>query len=403
MVVVFDEQPTPPSKATFKRHSEIEELSGKLASQNDEDKLMHTVLEGDKEALDEGKIITESINQALGSFTPDLMFKNMVKDFKQAKQLYGETLIKLLSGYDAGYVEKNIQIPEFQRQIKENVEQKVKALKDEGFIDQQGMVTERGLTISSLVSYVEEIARLIPKGLGEKKEKKKDPYGDKEDIISYQKSRYRDIAIRQSVKTAIRRHHTEVQIPDLKLFDRRKRGKISIIYALDASGSMKGEKINVSKKAGIALAFKAIQEKNKVGLIVFGEEVKVAVEPTLDFKSLLMELVKIRASAQTNLAETVHKAIELFPRTHETKHLILLTDALPTKGQRPIQETLEAVSLARDHKITISLIGIKLDDAGLKLAREITEVGNGRLIGVRNLQALDRLVLEDYDAIASGA
>jgi len=39
------------------------------------------VLDGDKEALDEGKIITESINQALGSFTPDLMFKNMVKDY----------------------------------------------------------------------------------------------------------------------------------------------------------------------------------------------------------------------------------------------------------------------------------------------------------------------------------
>lgn len=401
-MVHFDEPQEALAAVTFQKATQIEELSGKLASQDDEDKLMHTVLEGDKEALDEGKIITESINQSLGSFTPDLMFKNMVKDFKQAKNLYGETLIRLLTGYDAEYVKKNISIPEFQRQVKGNIEKKVKDLKDKGLLDKEGVATEKALTISSLVLYLEELSHLIPKGFGEKKEKKMDLYGDREGIKNYQKTRYRDIAIRPSIKTAIRRHHVEMEKTDLKIFERRKKGKISIIYALDASGSMKGQKINVSKKAGIALAFKAIEEKNKVGVIVFGDDVKVAVEPTLDFKSLLHELIQIRASNQTNLAQTIHRAIELFPKTHETKHLILLTDAVPTTGEDPIKETLQAVSLARDHKITISLIGIKLDEEGLKLARQIIEVGNGRLIGVRNLEALDRLVLEDYDAIASG-
>ena len=37
-----------------------------------------------------------------------------------------------------------------------------------------------------------------------------------------------------------------------------------IIYGLDASGSMKGNKLKAAKKAGIALAFKAIEEKNTV-------------------------------------------------------------------------------------------------------------------------------------------
>ncbi|MEK6963191.1 MAG: VWA domain-containing protein [Nanoarchaeota archaeon] len=401
-MVLFDSESDPFSSVTFQKTSEIEELSGKLASQDDEDKLMHTVLEGDKEALDEGKIITESINQSLGSFTPEIMFKNMVKDFKQAKNLYGETLIRLLAGYDPKYVQKNISIPEFQRQIQTNIEKKVKDLKDKDLLDKDGVVTEKALTVSSLVMYLEELRHIIPRGFGEKKEKKRDVYGDREGVTSYHKSRYRDIAIRPSIKAAIRRHHKELEKEDLRIFERRKKGKISIIYALDASGSMKGQKINVSKKAGIALAFKAIEEKNKVGLIVFGDDVKVAIEPTLDFKSLLHELIQVRASNQTNLSETIRRAIELFPRTNETKHLILLTDAIPTTGEDPIKETLEAASLARDSKITISLIGIRLDEPGLKLAREITEVGNGRLIGVRNLDALDRLILEDYDAIASG-
>ena len=33
---------------------------------------------------------------------------------------------------------------------------------------------------------------------------------------------------------------------------------------------MKGPKIGACKRAGIALAYKAIEEKDKVGLIVFG-------------------------------------------------------------------------------------------------------------------------------------
>ncbi len=384
------------SKERVAKLEPIEELSGKLAKQKKEDKLMHSVLENDKDTIDNGKLLGESINQNLSSFVPDLIFKNLVNDYKLAKQLYGEMIIRKLTGNDPRFIEKNLKIPEFQEEVRQKIEESIKKLKEDELINKEGEITDNGIRLSSLILYTEELDKLKIKGLGEKKEKKKDIYGDKKDYVNYKKSRYRDIAIRQSVKTAIRRQHSQLLKEDLRIFQREKKGGISIIYALDASGSMKGEKLSMGKRAGVALAYKAINEKNKVGLIVFGEDVKKIVPPTLDFNEILKSITTIRARAETDLAATINKAIELFANSKETKHLVMLTDVLPTKGKKPEEETLKAVSIARDQDITISIIGINLDKDGEKLAKRIIEISQGRLYKVKNLEALDTVILEDY-------
>ena len=69
----------------YSKH-ELEELEGKLAHQEEEDKLMHSVLENDKETVDDGYLINESLNKGVGIFTPDMMFEQLVKDYSYAKK-----------------------------------------------------------------------------------------------------------------------------------------------------------------------------------------------------------------------------------------------------------------------------------------------------------------------------
>lgn len=378
---------------------QLDEKSGRLKSQTDEDKLMHSILEDDKEKISEGKLITESITQGIGSLTPDIMYHNLVKDFKLAKKLYGDTIIRELTGYNPNYIEKNINIPEFKRELNKKISEKIDELKDDGLITKEGTITDKGLALSAIVLYVEELDHLMPKGFGEKKSKRKSVYGDKEDYKKMDTKRYRDIAIKQTIKTSLRRGHDNIAVEDLKSYDRQNEGRISIIYGLDASGSMKGDKLRIAKKAGIALAFKAIQERNKVGLVVFGSDIKNSIAPTLDFMGLLRSLADIKASMETDISKSIIKSLELFPK-HDTKHLILLTDALPTKGLVPENETLKAVSEARNENVTISLIGINLDNKGLELAKKIVEIGNGKLYRVRDLEEVDKIILEDYEMVA---
>ena len=380
---------------------EIEELTGKLSFQKIEKKLMHSVLENNKEKIEQGKLIRDSINQGLNSFTPDLIYQQLVKNYSIAKHIFGPSLLKLATGYNPDYIKKNINIPEFKKELRFRIEKNIENLKDQGFLEKDCTISEKGIELASLVMYFEELDKIIPTGiLGEKIHKRSSIYGSKEDFHNYKKGdRYKDIAIKKSAKLAIRRGHKTLKEKDLRVYERQSKGKTYIVYALDASGSMKGSKIDACKRAGIALAYKAIDEKDKVGLIVFGSEIKKIIEPTNDFSFLLKNIAAVRASKQTNITATLKKSIELFPNWEITKHLILITDVLPTIGKDPEKEALQEVSIARNKGITISLIGINLNEKGRKLAEKIVELGEGKLYTVKNIENIDKVVLEDYYSV----
>jgi len=230
--------------------------------------------------------------------------------------------------------------------------------------------------------------------------KKISHYGDKQDSRDFRKGdRYKDVGIRKTIRKAIRRGHKVIQPEDLVTFERGTKGKVCVIYGLDASGSMKGKKIEMAKKAGIALAYKAISKKDEVGLIVFGKDVKESVRPTSDFIALLKKIVSVRASRETDFTMMIRKATELFPNGQITKHLVILTDAMPTVGDKPEDEAIEAISFARAHGISISLIGINLNKRGKELAEKIVALGEGRLYSVRDADKVDKIILEDYNAL----
>ncbi|MFC1775050.1 VWA domain-containing protein [Nanoarchaeota archaeon] len=384
----------------IKEITKAEQSSGKMQSSMD-DKLMHSVLENDKKTLDEGKLIEEALNMNISSFSPDLMFEQLVSNYQMAKKIMGPSIIRLLSGYDERYVEKNLNIPEFKRKVKQNIEENIEALKDKKILDKHGGITEKGVELASLILYIQEVENILPKGtFGEKVSKERSVYGEKGVVIEFRKGdRYKDLAIKPTIRRSIKRKHKRISFEDLRKFERVKKGKIDLVYALDASASMKGKRIAMCKKAGIALAFKALSKRDSVGLIVFGKDVRDSVRPTQDFGILLNKITRVTASQQTDFVKMIKKAVELFPKERTTKHLLILTDAMPTAGETPETDTLRAVSLAKDNSVTVSIIGIGLDRKAVKFARKLTLLGDGRLYLVRNLNNLDKIVLQDYESL----
>jgi len=376
---------------------EIEQIEGSLATQNEKDSFMHTVLECDRETIDYGKLLNEAISQNVSSFVPDNIFEKLVKDYSLTKSLLGEGMIRALAGYDPNYVEKNINIPEFKRIVEKNIHENIEEMKERGVLDKDGTVTEKGLEVASVSLYIDELDNLVSSGyIGEKINKKHSVYGGKDDIKKFKKDRYRDIALRKTISRAVRRGRNNIIADDLLAFKRVSKGQINIIYAIDSSGSMKGEKILASKKAGVALAYKATESKDKVGVITFGTDVRSFIAPTHDFIRILNEIARIRPGHETNMASTIMKSIELFPGDDITKHLIILTDASPTVGDDPHRETLDAVSTAKNQGISTSIVGINLDEDGAKFAEEMTRLGGGRLYIVKDLEKLNKIILEEY-------
>jgi Mg-chelatase subunit ChlD len=385
----------PNSNKKVERASKGREIEGSMKT--DEQGLAHSIVEGNKDRMQQGMLLESSINQGLFAFNADMMFEHIVKDYRQAEKLYGETLLRFVTGYSSNAIKKNINLPEFQRELKQKIKNKIDELKEEEFLGDENEITDKGFTLASLTMYMKELDDLTAKGLGEKKQKQVMVYGDKENTRTYKHGdRFHDIALKKSIKLAIRRSHKALETSDLQVYEKDSKGKIYIIYGLDSSGSMKGKKLEAAKKAGIALAFKAMDEKDKVGLLVFGEKIEQALEPTTDFSLFIKSLVRVRAHKQTNIALTIEKAIEMFPAMNVTKHLVLLTDAIPTAGEKPLEDTLILVEKAFALGITISVIGIDIDKEGSKLAKRIVELSNGRLYVIKDLENLDRIILQDY-------
>lgn len=384
-----------------KEFSVVDELSGRLKSDPDEKRLMKTILEDDQNTIDDAKLILEAINEGLGALTPEMMMDQLVKNYKLTKQLFGDTIIRALTGYEPEQVERNMNIPEFRQEIRNRIRQKLAELKSEKLVDSQYQLTEKAIKLAALLIYAEELSSLKAKGYGEKHRKRAVPYGEVEETKPYRKEKYRDIAIRKTIRKSIKRQHAKIESKDWESLERESKGKNTIIYALDASGSMKGKKLEWCKKAGIALAYKAIDENDEVGIVVFGKQVRAEVKPTTDFHELLMEITRIRALEQTDIAGTMQKAADIFAsqKSNSKKHLVLISDMLPTAGKEPEKSTLEAASNLASEDVTVSVIGISPDEEGKKLAEKIAEIGKGRFLVAKNVEEIDVLVLEDYYAL----
>lgn len=384
------------------RKQELSEEKDKLneldkAFSGRENIFLHAIINEDEKIKEQGHLLESATNQGISSFNANRFFEALVKNYAFARQLYGDSFYRYLTGYDSNEIEKNIRLPEFQRELKKRIIEKIETLKLNNLIDREENITSEGFELSGISLLMEELENLSRKwSWGQKRQKYAHPSGMKEYVRNFRRDRYRDIAIRSSVKRAVKRGHEKLIKDDLAVYTREEHGGCEIIYALDASGSMKGEKIRLCKKAGLALSYIALEDKNKVGLLVFGKDVREKMPPTNEFSSLVEAFAKLMPKEETNIALTIREGVSLFSEESKIKHLVLITDAMPTIGKDPEKLTIDACIFARDNNITISLIGIELTKEGEKLAEKLVEIGQGRLFTVKNLENLDNIVLEDY-------
>jgi len=384
------------SKIAEKEKKELEKRQDDFSES--ENSFLRSLAEKDEKTIEKGHLLESATNYGISSFNADRFFEALVKNYTLAMQIYGDSFYRHLTGYDENEIEKNIRLPEFQRELKKKIAQKIESLKWDKLIDKEENISEEGFELGGISLLMEELENLTSKSTtwGQKRQKYANPSGIKEYVKSFRKERYRDIAMRSSIKKAVKRGHKILTKEDLMVHSREEYGECDIIYALDASGSMKGEKIRLCKKAGLALCYTALEDKNKVGLIVFSKDIKEKIMPTDDFSTLIKSFSKIMPKQETNIALTIKESVSLFSPEAKIKHLVLITDAMPTIGKYPEKMTIEASAFARDNDVTISLVGIELTGEGKKLAEKLVEIGQGRLYAVKNLENLDGIVLEDY-------
>ncbi|MEN6304902.1 MAG: VIT domain-containing protein [Armatimonadia bacterium] len=124
-----------------------------------------------------------------------------------------------------------------------------------------------------------------------------------------------------------------------------------VIFAVDTSGSMTGEKVEQAKKA-FEFCLGALRPKDRFGLISFATETRAFEEKLLEaspgnVKRAKEFVAKIDAAGSTALNDALVQSLELAGKPGERpKMVIFLTDGLPTAGERDLEAILKNVAKA---------------------------------------------------------
>src|SRR4030066_32715 len=137
----------------------------------------------------------------------------------------------------------------------------------------------------------------------------------------------------------------------------------NVIFILDSSGSMRGEKINQAK-AALSFCLQNLNPKDHFNLIDFDDQVRVWKNSLVAYSKTNAEeaqnfLKEIEAEGGTNIYEALCTGISQF--SSGLNYLIFLTDGLPTVGTHDVNKILTEIQTLNKKKVKIFDFGVGYD------------------------------------------
>ena len=140
--------------------------------------------------------------------------------------------------------------------------------------------------------------------------------------------------------------------------------KKDIIFILDTSGSMKGEKIKQAKD-GLEYCLKSLNDNDRFALISFSTESRFFKKYLVDaseYKNDALDYIDdLDAKGGTNINEALMDALKIERKKGRPLSIVFLTDGLPTSGERDPANIIKNVSKKNTKKVKIFTFGVGYD------------------------------------------
>jgi Mg-chelatase subunit ChlD/MoxR-like ATPase len=216
---------------------------------------------------------------------------------------------------------------------------------------------------------------------------------------------YRDFSLKDTLRQAIRNHHTQVAREDLRVVRRDIRNRLDILLCLDLSGTMDQlEKLWYAKEGAIALAMAASRYGDRMGLVTFSNLAAVVSDLTSNAYRLTEKILDLdlHENAFTNLGFSLLRARGVFARHSKSQakqHIILVSDGdatapHPSPARFAVQEAAKTIRKG----ITVSCICINEENANPDLMYKIARIGRGRMTVIENTKDMRQAVGQERAA-----
>ena len=154
----------------------------------------------------------------------------------------------------------------------------------------------------------------------------------------------------------------------------------NVVFVLDRTGSMAGDKI-VQAKAALTYCLNSLKPQDRFDLITFNETpdpLWKGIQPATkaNVKKALAAVAKIDASGGTNIDEALRTAMKLYPEKGQN-FVVFLTDGLPTVGEQNIENILKNAKDANKSSVRVFSFGVGFD-VNTHLLDILTEQSGGQ-------------------------
>ncbi|MGQ9626056.1 MAG: VIT domain-containing protein [Anaerolineae bacterium] len=175
-----------------------------------------------------------------------------------------------------------------------------------------------------------------------------------------------------------------------------------VIFVLDTSGSMKGEKLDQAKEA-VEFVLDNLGERDRFNIIAFSTGLSLYAEelvPATEGAEAKRFVQKLRAAGGTDINRALLEALSLAEDEERPLVIIFLTDGLPTEGEVESDRIIRNVDEAAGPQVRLFAFGVG-DDVNAILLDTIAQEHRGASAYVRPGQRIDEEVSAFYAKISA--
>lgn len=170
--------------------------------------------------------------------------------------------------------------------------------------------------------------------------------------------------------------------------------RIHVVFVLDVSGSMCGEKLETAKEALLRRYRKDLSDDDLFSIVTFSSSVKIVVDKAQkrthgDIENMVRS---IKCESATDLYSGINMGWDLLKKTPSgyLKRMVVITDGVPTVGITDKDKIVDLVKRIRDDGVSVDVYGIG-DDYDYSLCDSMAKAGGGWMRHVTKPDELEKV------------
>ena len=173
-----------------------------------------------------------------------------------------------------------------------------------------------------------------------------------------------------------------------------------LTFVVDISGSMQAENRLGLVKSSLGLLLDRLKPTDKVGLVVYGNEARVVLEPTHDLGRVRAAVESLQTDGATNAEAGLllgYDVANRYFRPEGNNRILLCSDGVANVGNSGPDSILERIGKEARKGIELTTLGFGMGNYNDHLMEQLANKGDGRYAYLDTLEEARRVLVEELE------